>query len=246
MEAYEISYKILASDVDVYRRLRISRLFTFLQEAAIAHTEALGAGRAMTLDRGLLWVVTIQEAKIARLPEYDETVKLVSLPGKMMHAFYPRYYKIVDANGDTLVNASALWMLMDQKSRALVFPDVSGVFIEDGQAGWDVYMPRSPKLPQHDGEETFTVPYSYADLNGHMNNTRYFDLAEDLMPKELRSDRLLDVRTEYTSEAKVGDALTLHTSISDGEFRLSGMLEDKRIFRLSMLYANEGGAPDAI
>ena len=56
----------------MFRKLRISKLFEFMQEAAIHHTEALGAGRAKTLDRGFLWVVTMQHAEISRLPEYDE------------------------------------------------------------------------------------------------------------------------------------------------------------------------------
>ncbi len=76
-------------DVDMYRRLRTSRLFELLQEAAIAHTEALGMGREKTLDRDLLWVVTLQRAEISRMPEYDETVRVESWPGETMHVLFP-------------------------------------------------------------------------------------------------------------------------------------------------------------
>ncbi|MFM5883709.1 acyl-ACP thioesterase domain-containing protein, partial [Methanobrevibacter gottschalkii] len=82
MEGYRKAFTVLASDTDCLRRLRLSRLFTLLQEAAIAHTEALGMGRAMTLDRGLLWIVALQHAKITRLPLFDERVVLESVPGK--------------------------------------------------------------------------------------------------------------------------------------------------------------------
>ena len=71
MSIYSIEYKILSSDTDANRTLRLSRLMTMLQEASIAHTTALGMGREMTLDRGLLWIVTLQQAKITRLPVYD-------------------------------------------------------------------------------------------------------------------------------------------------------------------------------
>ncbi|MBQ6235656.1 MAG: hypothetical protein IJK54_07025, partial [Clostridia bacterium] len=82
---YRITYRILSSDTDANRNLRLSRLFTLLQEASIAHTTELGMGREKTLDRGLLWIVTLQRANIARLPVYDETVVLKSWPGKTMH-----------------------------------------------------------------------------------------------------------------------------------------------------------------
>ena len=93
---YRIPYQILSSDTDANRALRLSRLFTLLQEASIAHTTLLGMGREHTLDRGLLWIVTLQRAQISRLPVYDERIVLKSWPGKTMHLLFPRYYRIED------------------------------------------------------------------------------------------------------------------------------------------------------
>ena len=235
MEPYRKTYRILASDTDCFRRLRLSRLFTFLQEAAIAHTEALGMGRAMTLDKGLLWVVTLQQAKITRLPEYDERVTLTSLPGETMHTFFPRYYRLTDENENELVNASALWALMDCNTRKMVFPEQHGVHIDGVNPPWSSFLPRPPKLPEEAQESAFTVPYSYVDLNGHMNNTRYFDLAEDLLPQEMRGKAVREILTEYTGAAKTGETLRLALSVKDGEVRLSGTGQ-KRLFRISMQY----------
>ena len=106
---YRIPYQILSSDTDANRTLRLSRLFTLLQEASIAHTTLLGMGRERTLDRGLLWIVTLQRAQILRLPVYDERIVLKSWPGKTMHLLFPRYYRIEDEQGHALVAASALW-----------------------------------------------------------------------------------------------------------------------------------------
>ena len=235
MEPYSIAYHILASDVDRFQRLRLSRLFTFLQEAAIAHTEALGMGRVKTLDKGYLWVVTVQQAKITRLPVYDEDVTLESLPGKMMHTFYQRYTRLLDKNGNELVNAAALWMLMDETSRTMLFPEKTGVVIPDGEAQWQTFWPRSPRLPQGEENGAFTVPYSYVDLNGHMNNTRYFDLAEDCMPDALRAGSVREVSTEYTGEVTEGQTIRLTSAVTDGEFRIAGNTE-KKVFRISMRY----------
>ena len=238
-ERYRRDYTILSSDTDCLRRLRLSRLFTFLQEAAIAHTEALGMGRAKTLDKGLLWVVTLQQAKITRLPVYDEHVTLESTPGETMHTFFPRYYRLTDADGNELVNAAALWALMDAETRAMIFPEKRGVHIDAQPTPWKTFLPRPPKLPESPQESTFTVPYSYVDLNGHMNNTRYFDLAEDLLPDEVRRKNVREILTEYTGEAKTGETLQLALSVNNGEVRLCGT-GSKRLFRISMQYDLEG------
>ena len=85
MNLFERDYRIAYSDTDLKRRLRLSRLFTLLQEAAMDHATLLGAGRERTLDRGILWIVTLQQAIIHRMPVYDEPVRLVTWPGKPRH-----------------------------------------------------------------------------------------------------------------------------------------------------------------
>ncbi len=237
MSVYEKGYWLLSSDVDAGQRLRLSRLFTFLQEASIAHTTELGMGREKTLDRGLLWIVTLQQVQVARLPVYDEDVKLLSWPGETMHLYFPRYYRMEDRAGRTLLTGSALWALMDRESRKMVFPEDHGVRIHGETGERPLPLPAAPK-PAKDGEkEAFTVPYSYVDLNGHMNNTRYLDLSEDRMPADLRARPIREVRAEYSGEAKLGETVDLTYGRQGDAFLLSGDRE-RKLFRLNLIYGD--------
>lgn len=236
MSVYRTEYRILSSDTDAKRRLRLSRLMTMLQEASIAHTTELGMGREKTLDRGLLWIVTLQQARISRLPEYDETIRLISWPGKTMHLLFPRCYRMEDERGGVLVEASALWALMDQNTRRVVFPEQYGVKIRGVHTGKEIPLPAAPKMPQAPETSTFTVPYSYVDLNGHMNNTRYFDLAEDLMPGALRERAVSGIQTEYAKETREGDTIVLKSETTDDTFLLCGEQNGAKLFRMSLTY----------
>ncbi|MGX8692460.1 MAG: acyl-[acyl-carrier-protein] thioesterase [Clostridia bacterium] len=235
MSVYSEEILLRSKDVDLYRRLRLSRLFELLQEASIRHTEQLGMGREKTLDKGLLWVVTMQRCEIERLPEYDERITLSSWPGQMMHVFFPRWYRIADERDNTLLSASALWMLVDQQTRKMVFPDEWGVEIAGVTTGREIRLPSGLKKLPCTEEADFTVPFSYVDLNGHMNNTRYFDLAEDHIPAAAEGKRLRAVSTEYTAEARFRDELTLRWGREDGRWYMEGS-SDKPCFRLSMEY----------
>ncbi len=237
MSVYEKSYRLLSSDVDAWRRLRLSRLFTFLQEASIAHTTELGMGRERTLDRGLLWIVTLQQVKVERLPVYDEDVKLLSWPGETMHLYFPRYYRMEDGKGNTLLTGSALWALMDQDTRRMVFPEEYDVHIDGEKAEKALGLPAAPRPPQAGERELFTVPYSYVDLNGHMNNTRYLDLCEDRMPANLRARPIREVRAEYSGEAKLGEEVTLTAEGQKDAFLLAGD-RDRKLFRLNLAYGD--------
>ncbi len=235
MSIYQKEYTLLSSDVDAYRRLRLSRLFNMMQEAAIAHTTELGMGRSKTLDRGLLWIVTLTRMEADRLPAYDETVTLSSWPGETMHMFFPRYYTLTDASGQVLVRSSMLWALMDQTTRHMVFPEDHGIEIAGDAAPAPLPLPTPPKLPALADAGSFTVPYSYIDLNGHMNNTRYLDLAEDRMPEALHRLPVRRILTEYSAEASLGESIRLQTAAEPNAFSMAGFAE-KRLFRLLIRY----------
>ena len=236
---YRQSLKLLSSDVDMYRRLRLSRLFTLFQEAAIAHTEALGMGREKTLDKGVLWALTMQRVIVRRLPEYDEAIELSSWPGETMHVLFPRYYRLTDSRGETLVDSSALWVLMDAKTRGRVYPDDYGIAVPGVKLGGEPPLPRVLGMPGA-GEVPFTVPYSYVDLNGHMNNARLLDLAEDLMPPALRAQPVGSIEAEYRAEAKPGETLMLRAQQDGSLFNRAGDgAGGRRVFNLRLEYADE-------
>ena len=232
---YSQELRLKNRDVDMHRRLRTSRLFELLQEAAIAHTEALGMGREKTLDRGLLWVVTLQRAEIARMPEYDELVHIATWPGNTMHILFPRYYRITDAAGNALIEASALWALMDRNTRKVIFPEEHGVAIKGMRTGKEIPLPRAPKIPKAEESEAFTVPYSYVDLNGHMNNTTYFDLAEDIIPDAAECKELTMIEAEYVNEARYGEEITVRWGREGGRVYLTGE-RDKTVVRMAFTY----------
>ena len=235
---YEKEYCLKSSDVNRFRRLRTSVLMRWLQEAAIAHTEELGMGREKTLDRGLLWIVSLQKTEVLRMPVYDETVVVRSWPGKTMHVFFPRYYELVSADRkETLVRASALWMLLDEKTRRFVFPESYGIRIDGIVTGRETALPATPRALPLIEETPFTVPFSYVDLNGHMNNTRYYDLADDLLPFEQEGRLLRSLSAEYLHEIREGQTIRLRRGIDGTAAFLVG--EDEAgtaLFRLRLEY----------
>ncbi|MBS6461751.1 MAG: hypothetical protein KH349_07390, partial [Clostridium sp.] len=84
---YTVHKKMLADDVTMFRKLRPSVLLRLIQEISIAHTEALGAGRAKTLLKnvelaGIRNAIVMSETpeRIAeRLPNFFDKI-LVDAP----------------------------------------------------------------------------------------------------------------------------------------------------------------------
>ena len=234
MSVYRQELLLRSKDVDMFRRLRTSELFRLLQEASIRHTEELGMGRDKTLDKGILWVLLMQRAEIARMPEYDERIVLKSWPGKTMHLLFPRYYSLETAAGEPLLKASALWSLVDRDTRKVVFPEKVGVVIEGAATGEEIAMPGAVAKSDCTSGRDFTVPYSFVDLNGHMNNTRYFDLAEDCVGAAAAGRLLKGIAVEYQNEARLGE--TLHLAWGGEESVYIRGETERPVFRMRLEY----------
>jgi acyl-ACP thioesterase len=239
MSIYAAKYVLKNNDVNMYRRLRTSRLFEMLQAGCVAHTEQLGAGREKTLDHGILWVVIQQYIEVTRMPEYDEEVTVETWPGRTMHVLFPRYFRVKDAQGNIIINGSALWTLIDQQTRKMVFADQYQIEIPGEEHEGQAPLPKAVKSVECVHHSTFTVPYSYCDLNGHMNNARYLDLAEDAIPAAGQGKQLKTVTTQYAEEIRFHETIDIGWSQVENSYFISGDHEHN-CFRLSLTYHDTG------
>ena len=240
---YEKKVLIRSEQVNMTRTLRISELFRLLEEASIAHTEELGCTRHRTLDRGLLWVIPRQHVLIDELPRYDEEITIRSWPGEMMHVFFPRIYEI--RRGDAcLVRGEALWLLIDEKEREVADPDDYGIGIPGLPDADEVLLPPI-RMPSDDVKPVLEQPlvtrFSQVDINGHMNNTRYFDIMDDALGADfLMTHAPREISANYLSELRAGDAFTLREFVQTpepgGELRIFEGLADRPKFRIVVRY----------
>lgn len=233
---YERKILIRSEQVDMTRRLRMSDLFRLLEEASIAHTELLGCTRDKTLDRGLLWVITRQLVEIDEMPAYDEEIIVRSWQGDMQHVFFPRFYEI-EREGRVMIRGQALWMLMEEESRTLVMPEDYDIFIPGRPDAGDMMLP-TVVIPESAGEAAVSTAlvtrFSQVDINGHMNNTRYFDVIDDCIADQ-RPGVPKKVLANYLSELRLGDEFILNQYKNAGTLYFEGT-GDKPYFRVRYEY----------
>ena len=233
--SYTTSMRVGSRDVDLYRRLRTSSMFQLFQELSVIHASSLGFGTEEVISRGAVWVITMQRVEIKRMPSEGELIHLETWTGKTTHLLYPRFYRICDEKGDIIIEASSLWTLMDIESRKMLSSEQFGHEIIDMTTGCEIDMPGAPKKAAGEIAGRFTVPYSYLDQNGHMNNTRYFDLAEDVIPAPIEGKKLKTIVSRYQNEVRHGELIELQWQELGGIYRISGGGE-KKYFTINFEY----------
>ena len=202
---YLQSLKLRAEHVDFRRRLRPSELMRLFQECCIAHTEELGMGRKMTLDRGFLWVIDSLHFSIERWPEYDEDITLRCYPGQTLHYFLPRYLEVLDRQGKVCIRATSLWSLIDEKTRSLIDPKENGIVIEGQEHGDEIAPAMGMPVQSLPEVRQLDARYSNVDINGHMNNAAYMDFIMDSFSEgDLENKNIKDIVLCFKKEIRLG------------------------------------------
>lgn len=201
------------------------------QIAAIEHTESLGAGREYTLDKGLLWIVSRIKVSVKRPLVYGEKVVFKSWPLETMHVIFPRCYSIETEEGDEIIKASSLWMLIDSNNRKMVFPDEYNITIPA-----DNGMPQYPSpadLVPFEGKSwgSRTIEYTDLDLNGHVNNTTYFDWVDSIHNEEWHKNHFYsDFQMNFRKELSGYESPCIYSEETNDVLRVKGLSKEKDVF----------------
>lgn len=223
-QVFEQQVQIAANHVDCFGRCKSAVLLYLAQEAATGHCDILGLDWDTMASKNLFWAVIRTHVQVERLPRLSETVTVRTWPMPTTRTAYPRAVQILDSRGEVLVSIVSLWVLMDMKTRAMLLPGRSGVEVQGISFGTEAAAPGSI-VPRQQGEQAQRqVRYSDLDRNGHMNNTRYPDWADDLLSAAFHKDHPVKEFTVcYLAEAKENQQLELTSSLDEnGIFQVDG------------------------
>lgn len=242
MEAvYRQSFTLSDLHLDCFRRVKPSVLLYFVQEVSANHAAALGSDWETLAQKNLFWAIIRHKLQITRLPEAGQTITLETWPMPTTRVAYPRATVAYDQEGNELFRTVALWVLMDLQTRAMILPAKSGVLVPGALRGSELELPHSILPMQWENTLSRTVGYTELDRNGHMNNTRYLDWVDDLLPGSYHRDHpVKEIVVCYLSEAREGQKIALSWSLdSQGVLRVEGRTgqeDPHRIFAASVAF----------
>lgn len=211
------TFDISALHVDRYGRAKPSALLYFAQEVAGQHCLDLALDWNTLAQRHLFWAVIRNRVQVTRLPMLGETITVETWPMPTTRVAYPRSTVAYDAKGKELFRCISLWVLMDTDTRAMVLPGKSGVEVCGTLTGTELAVPNSIVPKALKNTVCNRVGFTELDRNGHMNNTRYMDWIDNLLPSEFHASYpVKDFTICYLSEAREGQQIDLTWELSDG------------------------------
>ena len=213
-EMLKREYCLTATDIDNHRLLKLSALLNYLQNMATDHAVILGVGAdVMREEHNAFWMMVRLHLELKRPISYDD-VKF------SLHTWHrgvtkgATIYRDFDLflGEEHIGEAVISWVVADIEERKIVKPTTIPQVVESKKpARLKDIIPARIKMPEQLRQGmTRKVTYSDTDLNGHMNNTKYADIACDAIEYHKLSGKFIsEVQVNYLCECFPGEELLI-------------------------------------
>jgi acyl-ACP thioesterase len=206
---YQYRNRVSYSQVDSNLNLTYYGLVNLMQDCSCFHSDDVGVGVHYLAPRGLGWFVTNYEIHINRMPKYLENIVVSTYPYQVRGMMARRIYTITSEEGELLMYADSLWVLMDLNNLRPARLDDTIIAAYPPEENLPEFDFERAKL-RYNGEGkkvgTFVVNENYIDTNSHMNNSFYIDVTRRFLP----SENFSKINVNYKKAALLFDELDVY------------------------------------
>ena len=208
----ENEYTVKLSEIGKNNKATNKTILSYLEDIAGLHSIKAGNGLYDIPKTHTTWLLLEWRLKIINRPKYAEKVKVVTWSREAVKCYAYRDFEIYDEQGNIIALASSKWVLVDiEKGRIIkveseliekYHPELTRFAFENET----FEKIREPEMYQYETE--YTVRRTDIDVNNHMHNLNYIELANEALPDEIyRGAFFNDVRITYKKEIKLGDTV---------------------------------------
>lgn len=239
------SFKVEGQQIGFNNRLKLSGLSDVLQIAAWRHAEELGFGlNQMMANDNRTWAMSRIHIQIEKYPTHGDALIVKTWPKKKDRIFAFRDW-FVEKDGEVIARATSTYLLIDLTTRRPI--SLTGLY-DDALTEEGLHAIEEPARRIKDiKEEVFkTIESNFTDLdiNDHVNNIRYLDWAQSLMPASFwKAHKVDSVLVNYFNEI-LGDAtINLNGGVVGDTLQVLGKVKEKEMFKV-VLHFSKNSQPE--
>ena len=230
---YTEKFKIPLKDIGKDNKIKNRAVLEILENIACYHSDLVGYGVNNIKETKVTWILLDWKLKVINRPTYGQ-VLTVNTWGKGMNKFFTyRDYEIYDNNNNLCAIATSKWALIDTEKGKMsrLTENIINAYKPENKTVFEENSLDKVKIPE---EFSNTIKYEVIrkdiDINKHMHNLYYLDLAYEALPDEIYNKRPFDyVRITYKKEIKLGEKVNCKYVEQDGKYVIVIKSEDETV-----------------
>lgn len=205
----EHKFYVGLSDVNINKELTNTSLLKHLEDVAGIHSEIAGFGLTDIEKTRRSWILLGWKVKVLKRPLVNDTV-IIKTWSRSIDKFYAfRDFEIRDQYDDIVAIATSKWIFIDiDKGKIVkVTDDVIESYKQENKQVFEEYdLPKLKEPENFELESDFKITRNLIDINKHVHNIHYLDIAKECMPEDICfGNELNEFEITYKKEIKLGD-----------------------------------------
>ena len=203
---YEYESRVRLSEADQNQRMTLNAVLNHFQDCSIFQSEDLGVGLDFLEKKKRMWVLSSWKIVLNRYPKLGERIRVGTWPYEFDRMTGRRNFCLKDEQGQTAAYADSRWVYMNAERMrpALLDEDVRSAYalepgLEMGEETAHILVPE-----ETEAQEPFLVHAWHLDVNHHVNNGQYVQMAAGYLPENFEIHQM---RAEYRKSAVQNDVI---------------------------------------
>lgn len=230
----EHEYDIKLSEIGKTNKVTNKAILGCFEDIGGIHSNIAGNGILDIPKTHLTWVLLDWKVKIIRRPQYTEKMRIKTWSRDSVKCYAYRDFEIYDSEGKLIGMATSRWVLVNIETGKLVKveedllgryqPELEKTVFEDET------FEKLKEPEQYLSETEYKVKRADIDVNNHMHNLNYIELAVEALPEDIyQKEEFNNVRITYKKEIKLGETVKCKYAYLNGIHIVALKSEDDKV-----------------
>lgn len=218
---FENKVRVDISKVNSNAQITNKGMLSLLEDTACLHSDLAGYGIKEIPITHLSWVQLNWKVKILRRLEYGEIVTVKTWAREATKVSTLRDFEVVDKDGNIVCIATTRWTLTNIDTLSIT--KITDTIIEKYEPEAKAVMPdftfKKLKEPTtFSNEYVYTTQRKDIDVNKHVHNLNYLDLAYEALPEDIYfGPECNEIEIMYKTAIRLGDISKCLYTYEDGK-----------------------------
>lgn len=229
----EHKFYIGLSDINTKKELTNTCLLRYLEDVAGLHSEIAGYGVSDMNTTRKSWILLSWKVKVLNRPLVNDTLNIKTW-SRCIDKFYAfRDFEVRNQYDEVICIATSKWVFIDIDKGKLVkiSDEVAQKYKPEYKNVFEEHDLEKLKEPDNYINKTdFKITRNLIDINKHLHNIYYLDIAKEALPEEIAlSCELNNFEIMYKKEIKLGDTVKAIYSYENSFHYITIKSEDESI-----------------
>ena len=205
---YCSNYKIGLEDIGRNNEATNKALLAIMQDIACLHSESVGYGVLEIEIKKRAWMLLDWKMEVIKRPKYNDEINVETWSRKVERLYAYRDFQFKDKDGNIISIGTSRWIFVDtdRKRPVRLTADIANLYESETDKNVFLEEMEDIKCGGYLFKKDYCVQRRDIDINQHMNNLSYLDMAYEILPEDIYNTKVFNnIRIVYKKEILYGE-----------------------------------------